>query len=216
MSPTDPHADSPVLTAGPAPEGAAGTIIMIHGRGATADSILSLLPELELEIDVAAIAPQAANNTWYPQSFLAPLEANQPYLDSALAKIETIVTDLMSRGVPSNRIALLGFSQGACLSCEFAARHAREYAAVLALSGGLIGPSGTPRNYAGSLAGTLAFLGCGDPDAHIPFARVIESGEVFTRMGATVDLRRYPGMPHTINHDEIDACRVMLMRRFAN
>ena len=214
MPSTDPHADSPILTAGPAPEQAAGTIIMIHGRGADAESILSLLPELELDIEVAAIAPQAANNTWYPQSFLAPLEANQPYLDSALKKIETMVTDLIARGVASNRIALLGFSQGACLSCEFAARHSREYAAVLGLTGGLIGPPGTPRNYAGSLAGTLAFLGCGDPDMHIPFSRVIETGEVFTRMGATVDLRRYPGMPHTINHDEIDACRTILTRRF--
>ena len=210
----DPHAASPIITAGPAPEQAAGTVIMIHGRGASAEDIISLLPELELDLEVAAIAPQAANNTWYPQSFLAPLQANQPYLDSAIAKIETIVTDLLSRGVASNRIALLGFSQGACLSCEFAARHAREYAAVLALTGGLIGPPGTPRNYAGSLAGTMAFLGCGDPDAHIPFERVIESGEVFTRMGATVDVRRYPGMPHTINHDEIDACRTILRRRF--
>ncbi|MEA2736369.1 MAG: phospholipase/carboxylesterase [Humisphaera sp.] len=210
---TDPHANSPILTAGPAPEDAAGTIIMIHGRGATAESILSLLPELELEIDLAAIAPQAANNTWYPYSFLVPLEANQPYLDSALRKIDTIIADLMKRGVPSNRIALLGFSQGACLSCEFAARHAREYAAVLSLSGGLIGPPGTPRDYPGSLAGTSVFLGCGDPDPHIPFDRVIESGEVFTRMAATVDVRRYPGMPHTINHDEIDACRTILTRR---
>ena len=216
MSTNDPHAASPVLTAGPAPEEAAGTIVMIHGRGATAESILSLLPELELEMEVAAVAPQAAGNTWYPQSFLAPLAANQPYLDSALRKIETTVSDLIARGVPGKRIALLGFSQGACLSCEFVARHPREYAAVLALTGGLIGPPGTPRNYPGSLAGTLAFLGCGDPDAHIPFARVIESGEVFTRMGATVDVRRYPGMPHTINHDEIDACRVMLTRRFAD
>src|SRR5687767_2536220 len=112
MATNDPHADTPILTAGPVPEQAAGTIIMIHGRGATAESILSLLPELELEMDVAALAPQAANNTWYPQSFLAPLEANQPYLDSALRKVETIVSDLMSRGVAGNRIALLGFSQG--------------------------------------------------------------------------------------------------------
>ena len=211
---TDPHAASPILTAGPAPEAAAGTIIMIHGRGATAESILSLLPELELEIDVAALAPQAANNSWYPQSFLSALEANEPYLGSALKKIETIVSDLLSRGVASSRIALLGFSQGACLSCEFAVRHAREYAAVLALSGGVIGPPGTPRDYAGSLGGTMAFLGCGDPDAHIPFARVIETGELFTRMRATADVRRYPGMPHTINHDEIDACRVILRKRF--
>jgi len=210
----DPHANTSILTAGPAPEQAAGTIIMIHGRGASAQDIISLLPELELEMDVAAIAPQAANNTWYPYSFLAPLEQNQPYLDSALKKIETIVTDLIARGVASNRIALLGFSQGACLSSEFAARHAREYAAVLALTGGLIGPPGTSRNYSGSLAGANVFLGCGDPDPHIPFERVVESGEVFTRMGASVEVRRYPGMPHTINHDEIDACRTILTRRF--
>jgi predicted esterase len=213
---SDPHADTPILSVGPEPEAAAGTIIMIHGRGATAESILSLLPELELEMHVAAIAPQAANDTWYPHSFLAPLEANQPHLDSSLAKIETIVADLISRGVPSRRVALLGFSQGACLSCEFATRYAREYAAILALSGGLIGPPGTPRNYPGSLTGTMAFLGCGDPDPHIPFARVIESGEVFTRMGATADVRGYPGMPHTINHDEIDACRTILRKRFAD
>ena len=216
MPMSDPHANAPLLTAGPAPEQAAGTIIMIHGRGADAESILSLLPELELEMDVAALAPQAANHTWYPHRFLEPLEANQPYLDSALARIETIVTDLLARGVASNRIALLGFSQGACLSCEFAARHAREYAAILGLTGGLIGPPGTPRNYAGSLAGTPAFLGCGDPDMHIPFSRVIETGEVFTRMGATADVRRYPGMPHTINHDEIDACQQILRKRFAD
>jgi predicted esterase len=214
MSSSDPHANTPILTAGPAPERAAGTVIMIHGRGATAEDILSLLPELELDMDVAALAPQAANSTWYPLPFLAPMEQNQPYLDSALKKIETIVTDLLARGVASNRIALLGFSQGACLSCEFVARHAREYAAVLGLTGGLIGPPGTPRNYGGSLAGTVAFLGCGDPDMHIPFSRVIETGEVFTRMGASVDVRRYPGMPHTINHDEIDACRTILARRF--
>jgi len=214
MATNDPHANTPIFTAGPSPEQAAGTVIMIHGRGATAESILSLLPELELEIDVAAIAPQAANNSWYPQSFLSALEANEPYLGSALKKIETIVSDLLSRGVASSRIALLGFSQGACLSCEFAVRHAREYAAVLALSGGVIGPPGTPRDYAGSLGGTMAFLGCGDPDAHIPFARVIETGELFTRMRATADVRRYPGMPHTINHDEIDACRVILRKRF--
>ena len=214
MSSNDPHANTPILTAGPAPEQAAGTIVMIHGRGARAEDILSLLPELELEMDVAAIAPQAAGNTWYPLPFLAPMDQNQPYLDSALRRIETIVSDLLARGVAGNRIAILGFSQGACLSCEFAARHARQYAAILALTGGLIGPPGTARDYSGSLAGTDIFLGCGDPDMHIPFSRVIESGEVFTRMGATVDLRRYPGMPHTINHDEIDACRVILTRRF--
>src|SRR5687768_9708317 len=214
---TDPHANAPVLTSGPRSEDAAGTLILIHGRGATAESILSLLPELELDdIAVAALAPQAAGNTWYPYSFLAPLDANQPYLDSALRKVEKIVSDLLSRGIDSERMALLGFSQGACLACEFAARHARPrgYAAVLALSGGLIGPPGTPRNYSGSLAGTEIFLGCSDVDPHIPWERVEETAAVFSTLGAAVDMRKYPGMPHTINHDEIDACRTILRRRF--
>jgi predicted esterase len=210
---SDPHADSPVLTLGPEPERAAGTIVMIHGRGADAESILSLLPELALP-NVAAVAPQARGNTWYPLSFLAPMDQNQPYLDSALRRVETLVGELLSRGIASERIALLGFSQGACLACEFAARHARDYAAILGLTGGLIGPPGTPRNYAGSLAGTDVFLGCGDPDPHIPFERVTETGDTFTRMGATVDLRRYPGRPHTISRDEVESCRAILLRRF--
>jgi predicted esterase len=187
---------------------------MIHGRGADAESILSLLPEFDLGDRVAAVAPHAAGNTWYPYSFLAPMQQNQPYLDSALRRVETVVSDLLKGGLRPERIALCGFSQGACLSCEFAARHPRPYAAVLALSGGMIGPPGTPRDYAGSLAGVEVFLGCGDPDPHVPFERVTESGEVFTRMGATVDLRRYPGMPHTVSMDEVTACRSILRRRF--
>ena len=211
----DPHTSTPLLTAGRAPRDAAGTIVMIHGRGADAESILSLVPEFQLGDGVAAVAPQAANNTWYPYSFLAPLEANQPQLDSALQRVETIVSDLLNQGVPAEQIALCGFSQGACLACEFAARHPRPYAAILALSGGLIGPPGTPRSYAGSLAGVEAFLGCGDPDPHIPFERVTETGEVFTKMGATVDLRRYPGRPHTVSLDEVEACRAILRRCFS-
>ncbi len=155
---------------------------------------------------------QAAGNTWYPQSFLAPLEANQPHLDSALGKLESIVADLLARGVESERVALLGFSQGACLTCEFTARNPRRYGAVMALTGGLIGPTGTPSNYPGSLAGTPVFLGTSDPDPHVPFARVKETEGVFSRMGATVELRRYPGMPHTINEDELGACRALLAR----
>jgi predicted esterase len=214
MPESDPHASTPLLTTGPAPKDAAGVIVMIHGRGADAESILSLLPELDLGDRVAAVAPQAAGHTWYPYSFLAPMRQNQPYLDSALRRVETVVADLIKQGVAAERIALYGFSQGACLACEFAARHPQPYAAVLGLSGGLIGPPGTPRNYAGSLGGVEIFLGCGDPDPHVPFERVTESGEVFTRMGATVDLRRYPGMPHIVSMDEVTACRAILRRRF--
>jgi|SRR5271170_594466 len=207
----DPHADQPLATSGPAVEDADLALLLMHGRGATAQSMLSLVDALELEA-VSALAPQAAGNTWYPNSFLAPMESNQPFLDSALRRIETLVTNLLSRGIPSSRIALLGFSQGACLTLEFVARHPRRYGAVIGLTGGLIGPPGTPRNYSGSLAQTPIFLGTSDPDPHVPFQRVQETQTVLSRMGATVELRRYPGMPHTINDDELDASRTLLRR----
>jgi predicted esterase len=209
--PPDPHAHQPLLTAGPAPEQADATIVLVHGRGASADSILSLWTELALPT-LAALAPQAAGHTWYPHSFLAPIEQNQPYLDSGLRRLESIVADLSARGIASDRIALLGFSQGACLVSEFAARHPRRYAAVIALTGGLIGPPETPRDYAGSLDGTPVFLATSDPDPHVPFERVRETEAVLTRMGAVVELRRYPGMPHTINQDELEATRALLQR----
>ena len=205
----DPHANQPVLTAGPSPGVAGATIVLIHGRGAGAEDMMGLYDALGVE-NLAALAPQAAGNTWYPHSFLAPIEANQPYLDSALRKIETIVADLLVRGAASERIAILGFSQGACLTSEFVARHPRRYGAVMALTGGLIGPPSTPRDYTGSLDGTPAFLGTSDPDPHVPFARVQETEAVLSRMGAKVEVRRYPGMPHTINQDELDACRALL------
>jgi predicted esterase len=207
----DPLAGQPILTAGPPPESAARTLVLMHGRGASAESILALVKELRVE-GLAALAPQAAGQSWYPYSFLAPLGANQPYLDSALRRLESIVAKLLARGVPGERIALLGFSQGACLTLEFTARHPRRYGAVMGLTGGLIGPPGTPRDYPGSLDGTPVFLGTSDPDPHVPFERVRETGTVLARMGAGVELRRYPGMPHTINEDELDACRALLRR----
>jgi predicted esterase len=205
----DPHASQPVLTAGPAPRDAAATLVLIHGRGASAEDILALHDALGLEA-LAAVAPQAAGHTWYPQSFLAPRESNQPYLDSALRMIDTVVNDLLSQGIPAERLAILGFSQGACLTSEYAARHPRRYGAIIALTGGLIGPPGTPRNYPGSLDGTPIFLGTSDPDPHVPIARVRETEAVLAAMGAKVQLRRYPGMPHTINDDELAACRTLL------
>ncbi len=205
----DPHAGQPVLTAGLAPGQAAAALVLIHGRGASAESILSLYDELAIE-RLAAVAPQAAGGTWYPESFLAPIKANEPYLDSALRRIDSIVSDLIARGVASDRIAILGFSQGACLATEFVARHPRPYGGVMGLTGGLIGPPGTPRDYPGSLGGTPVFLGTSDPDPHVPFARVRETEAVLTRMGGIVEVRRYPGMPHTINQDELAACRALL------
>ena len=208
-SAADPHAGQPVITTGRSVEEARGAVVMIHGRGASAESILGLYPELGID-ELAALAPQAAGHTWYPHSFLAPIEMNQPYLDSALAKVDEVVEGLVRGGIPSDRIGVLGFSQGACLASEYVARRPRRYGAVMVLTGGLVGPPGTPRNYAGSLAGTPVFVGASDPDPHVPFARVEETAAVLTGMGAVADLRRYPGMPHTVNREELDACAALL------
>ena len=199
-----PHQHQPVLTLGPSPAEARLAAILIHGRGASAEDILGLAHELAIP-DIAFLAPQAADHTWYPYSFLSKIEQNEPGLTSALQVIEGLIAQLGEQGVPLERIALMGFSQGACLTLEFAARHARRYAAIAAFSGGVIGPPGTPRDYAGSFDGTPAFLGCSDMDAHIPVDRVRESAEIYRRMGAAVDERIYPRMGHTIIQDEIDA-----------
>jgi phospholipase/carboxylesterase len=206
---SDRHGDGRVLTAGPEPEQAEGTLLLVHGRAATAESILTLYDEFRLP-KLAALAPQAAGGAWYPQSFLAPLGANQPYLDSALGWLERIVAGMIERGVGSERIALLGFSQGACLTLEYVARHPRRYGAVMGLTGGLIGPPATAWNYSGSLADTPVFLGSSDPDPHVPFARVQETAQVLTAMGAKVEARRYEGMGHTVNQDEVEACRRLM------
>jgi len=209
FDPADPHGGQSVFTAGPEAQDAELTLLLLHGRGAAAQDMLSLYDALELPT-IAALAPQAAGQTWYPNSFLAPLQSNQPYLDSALRLIESLVKGLIDQGIAGKRVALLGFSQGACLTVEFTARHPRRYGAVMGLTGGLIGPPGTPRNYSGSLAGTPVFLGSSDPDPHVPFQRVEETRDVLKGMGAKVELRRYPGMPHTISDDELDACRKLL------
>lgn len=206
---SDPHAGQRVVARGPRPAAARLTMILVHGRGATAESILTLADELALD-DVAFLAPQAAGNTWYPYSFLAPIPQNEPGLTSAIGVLAALVAQVQRDGVDTQRIGLIGFSQGACLSLEYAARHARRYAGVFGLSGGVIGPPGTPRTYAGTFDGTPVFLGCSDVDAHIPVERVQESADVFRRMGATVDARIYPGMGHTVNADEIAAVRTIL------
>jgi predicted esterase len=205
----DPHADQPVIWCGPDPAIARLVVVLVHGRGASADAIFTLADQFEVP-DVAYVAPEAADHTWYPYSFLAPMEQNEPKLSSALHLLEGVIDDVMRRGIPSNRIALVGFSQGACLALEYVARHAQRYAAVAGLSGGLIGPPGTPREYDGTLAQTPLFLGCSDVDAHVPVERVHESASVFKRLGAAVDERIYPGMGHTVNRDELDAVRALL------
>jgi predicted esterase len=198
-----------VLTRGPKPADARLTMILLHGRGASAEDILALSQELHAN-DVAYLAPQAAGRTWYPYSFLAPIPQNEPGITSALGVISRLIEDARADGVDSRRIAILGFSQGACLTLEYAARHATRYAGVFGLSGGLIGPPGTTRDYAGTLDDTPVFVGCSDVDAHIPLARVRESADVFRRLHANVDERIYEGMGHTVNKDEIDAINAVL------
>jgi phospholipase/carboxylesterase len=199
----------PVLAAGEPLATARGAVILIHGRGASAESILTLAPELAAP-GLAFLAPQADNGTWYPYSFLAPLAQNEPHLSAALAAVGAVLAHAEAAGLPAERIVLAGFSQGACLASEFAARNARRYGGLLAFSGGLIGPEGTPRDYQGSLAGTPAFLGCSDVDGHIPKWRVLESEAVLRGLGAAVTAKLYPGMGHTINQDEIDHARAIL------
>ena len=205
-----PHQGGRLLAAGAPPADAARAMVLLHGRGAPAEDILGLAGALRLD-NTAFFAPQAANYTWYPLSFLAPMEANEPGLSSGLARIGEVLDELQSHGIGPERTILLGFSQGACLSLEYAARNPRRYGGIVGLSGGLIGPFGTPRDYPGSLDGTPVFLGCSDRDPHIPLERVQESTEVLTRMGADVVERIYPGMPHTVNDDEIEHARRLAM-----
>lgn len=197
-----PHAGQPFDTRGPAPERSRAAMIMIHGRNATPASILELVSLIDVP-DIHFVAPAAAGNTWYPYSFLSDIEKNEPGISSGYFVIDGLVDDLIARGVPRDRIYLLGFSQGACLASTWAARHPARWGGVFALSGGLIGPPGTSWDFPGSFEGTPVFLGCSDVDGHIPKERVEESAGVFRRMGATVTMRLYASMGHTVNNDEI-------------
>lgn len=204
-----PHQGARILAGGAPVAGARGALVLTHGRGATAESILSLAPLLGAD-DLAWFAPQASGNTWYPFSFLSPIPQNEPGISSGIRLLADLVASIEAQGIPAERIALAGFSQGACLTLEFGARHARRYGALVGFSGGLIGADGTPRDYAGSLAGTPVFLGCSDIDSHIPLERVHESARVLEGLGGAVDERIYPGMGHLVNDDEIAAVRAIL------
>jgi phospholipase/carboxylesterase len=214
-NPKDPHRDQPVLERGRPVNAATAAVILLHGRGASAEDILGLADEFESP-DLAYLAPDAAANSWYPYSFLAPIEQNQPWLDSALHLVGNIVDRVIGSGIPRSKIAIAGFSQGACLATEFAVRNPGEYGGLIAFTGGLIGPPGSRFHYSGSLAGTNAYLGAGDPDAHVPWERVEETASVLSSLGASVTLRRYPGMPHTINRDEIAEARKIVSRLAAD
>lgn len=204
-----PHNTAPVLRRGPAPGLGQRALVAVHGRGGTAESIATLAPRLGAD-DAVVLAPQASGQTWYPYSFLSPIPSNEPGISSGIALLAALLKELEGEGIPPSRIAFLGFSQGACLALEFAARHARRYGAIIGFSGGLIGPPGTARDYPGTLNGTPVFLGCSDVDAHIPAERVRETADVLGAMGGVVDMRLYPGMPHTINDEELAAAAALV------
>jgi predicted esterase len=204
-----PHQNQRIIAAGQPLEKAKAALVLLHGRGASPEDILTLGNEL-FHPDFAYLAPQAAGYAWYPHSFLAPIPQNEPGITSGIAAIAGLVDQIVAAGIPHDRIMIGGFSQGACLALEFVARHARRYGGVLGLSGGLLGPDDTPRDYAGSLENTPIFLGCSDVDFHIPKERVELSAAVLQRLDGEVTLRLYPGMGHTVNEDELSFARSMV------
>ncbi|MFD2530866.1 alpha/beta hydrolase [Gracilimonas halophila] len=207
-----PHQSTPIAESGASVSEADAAMVMIHGRGATAPSIIQLAGEFNTDRKLTLRAPQASGNTWYPNSFMAPSEQNQPGLSSGLQKIYDIVQDLKKNGFSEENIYFLGFSQGACLASEFVARHPAKYGGLIALSGGMIGVGDAvhPDDYEGDLLKTPIFMGCSDVDPHIPKERVNESEEVFMKLNADVTKKLYPGMGHLVNEDEIKHIREML------
>ena len=205
-----PHQGQPLLLAGESYDQAKAAMVMMHGRGATARDILELVSDLK-QPGFVYLAPQAAGNAWYPNSFLAPLDSNEPELTSALLTIENILVKLEEAAIPIEQTIILGFSQGACLTLEFVARNARRYGGVVGLSGGLIGPDGTPRDYPGTLAGTPIFLGCSDNDPFVPKERVEFSAAIMQKLGGDVTAKLYPNLAHTVNPDEIRSIRTMMV-----
>ncbi|HZI30304.1 MAG TPA: hypothetical protein VFD64_19205 [Gemmatimonadaceae bacterium] len=206
-----PHTGQPVLRAGVPVSEARAAVIMIHGRGAGPRNILDLVPLID-HPSAAYVAPGANGGTWYPKSFLSPIPENEPGISSGIAVIHGLIEEIVSGGVPSERIMLLGFSQGACLTCTAAQRRPARYGGVIAFSGGLIGPPGTTWDAQGSFQSTPAFFGCSDVDPHVPEPRVRESAAIYERMGASVTTRIYPGMGHLVNDDEVSFARDLLAR----
>jgi phospholipase/carboxylesterase len=205
----DPHRNSPVLYAGVPLAEAAGAVILLHGRGGTAEDILSLAAEFDVR-QLAYVAPEAAGNSWYPFSFLSPIEKNEPWLGSALRKVQTTIGSVEEAGIVAEKIVLCGFSQGACLATEYVARHARRYGGLIAFAGGLVGPPEADLSHPGDLAGTPVFFGSADPDPHVPWKRVQHSADVLAEMGASVTAKRQEGRPHTITHEDIEFAKKLI------
>lgn len=214
-NPLDPHASQPVRHVGAPLAEAKGAVVLLHGRGGSAEDILSLAQPLYRE-GLAYLAPQAAGHSWYPNSFLAPREANEPWLSSALRKVGSVVAEIEAAGISRDRIVVAGFSQGACLSSEFVASNPARYAGLIAFTGGLIGPPDADLHHAGSLAGTPALFLSGDPDPHVPWQRVQASAAELERMGAVITARRYPGRPHTITAEELELARTLIREAFTS
>jgi phospholipase/carboxylesterase len=213
----DPHASGEIYSAGVSLEDAAGVVILLHGRGGSAGDILSLAGALGGErLKLAFLAPQAAGSTWYPNSFLAERESNEPWISSALGKVQSVVEMALKAGVARERIVIGGFSQGACLATEFVATHPARYAGLIAWTGGLIGPLGGDLSHGGDLTGMPVFQGSGDPDPYVPWSRVEESARVLKAMGARVTARRYPGKPHSVSAEEIELARQLIEGAFAD
>ncbi len=210
-----PHGSEPVLVEGVQTgiDDQTRALLLVHGRGASAQSILALGRELASafeEGDVLLMAPQAAGATWYPGSFLEPLERNEPWLSSALGKIAGCSRQLEELGIPAERQILVGFSQGACLASEFVARNPHRYGGLIAFTGGVLGPLGESRDLEGDLMGTPILLSTGDPDPHVPLSRVQETAARFRTMGAAVEMQSYEGRPHTILPEEIQQAKRLL------
>jgi predicted esterase len=211
----DPHATQPIVTAGAPLSDASGAIILLHGRGASAQDILGLGMEIA-PADWAMLAPSAAGHTWYPYSFLAPREQNEPYLTSALSRVRAAFDAALAAGIAAERIVITGFSQGACLATEFVGRNPRRFGALIAFTGGLIGPVDAPIVLSGDLAGTPVLLSSGDPDPHVPWSRVEQSGGLLQQIGGQVTLRRYPGRAHAVSAVEVETAREMLKSLSSN
>ncbi|WP_316841118.1 alpha/beta hydrolase [Pedobacter gandavensis] len=200
-----------IISAGQPIGSADKAIIFLHGRGASAADIISLNQHLQLN-DAALFAPQATNHSWYPYSFMAPVQDNEPALSSALTIIKELTEDIEAKGIPKNKIFFVGFSQGACLTLEFIARNAAKYGGAVAFTGGLIGEQLELSNYSGDFEQTPVFISTGDPDPHVPVSRVNESKKILEEMNAQVTLSIYPGRVHTISKAEIEQARSLVFQ----